>query len=260
FEEQGQEAPMEENREKWRSLQSWFLGDASHESEYELLEERTNESIRRITRIMQRLSERHQHFYSRKKDYLHLAKWFSEMEDIKEAHQLSAVAFGLFHTKHLHADHIPTDDIYTDVWEEEAMSHETRPRIQGYTERTKAGAVTDHTKEKKRVRKQYEERRKWEKEMVEQYIVHGKIHTEDLPEVEAHVRKLFLSWIGKAMARKDRVVKTNTGERVQVTIDENKKLPLRATDGVMYMPAVTFYFLDRKAQTDEGVVHGTAGV
>ncbi|WP_052158849.1 TIGR02677 family protein [Halobacillus sp. BBL2006] len=261
FEEKVQEASHEENQEKWRSLQSWFLGDAAHESEYELLEERTNESIRRITRVMQRLSERHQHFYSRKKDYLHLAKWFESMEDVSEAHHLSAVAFGLFHTKHLHTDHVPTDDIYTDVWEEEAMSHETRPRIQGYTERTKAGAIVDHTKEKEQVRKEHEERRKLEKDMVEQYIKEGRIDTEDLSEVEAYVRKLFLSWIGKAMARKDHVVKTNTGERVKVELDEKRKTVLRSTDGVMYMPVAVFHFLDRTIKAKEGeVFHGTAGV
>lgn len=257
FEEQDEEAMHKENREKWESLKAWFLGDSLHQSEYDLLEERTNESIRRITRVMQRLSERHQHFHSRKKDYLHLAKWFDRIEDISEAHHLSSVAFGVFHTKHLHTDHVPTDDIYTDVWEEEAMSHHTKPRIVGNTERTKAGAVEDFTEEKEQVRKEEEQRRTQEKEMVEQYIIDNRIDTELLPKVEAYIRKLFLSWIGKAMSKKDRIIKTNMGERVKVEIDETRKTQLRAEDGTMHMPVCVLHFIDRPSAREKGeVVHG----
>ncbi|SIS44940.1 TIGR02677 family protein [Salimicrobium flavidum] len=261
FEEQDTEAAKKENEEKWESLKVWFLGDALHQSEYELLEERTNESIRRITRVMQRLSERHQHFHSRKKDYLHLAKWFDSLENIGDAHHLSAVAFGVFHTKHLHTDHVPTDDIYTDVWEEEAMSHHTKPRIPGNTERTKAGAVTDFTKEKDQVRKEEEERRKREKEMIETYIHDNCIDTSEVREVEAYIRKLFLSWIGRAMSKKDRTIKTNMGERVKVEINRAKKTELWAEDGVMHMPTCTFHFIDRPVVRGEGgVPHGAESI
>ncbi|MFO7176664.1 DUF2397 family protein, partial [Enterococcus faecium] len=54
--------PMIDLVEKWRNLRAWFLGTTHGESEFERLQERTNEAIRRITRIVQRMSERHQQF------------------------------------------------------------------------------------------------------------------------------------------------------------------------------------------------------
>ncbi|WP_077705446.1 TIGR02677 family protein [Virgibacillus dokdonensis] len=67
------EALMEDMEGKWQTLTIWFLGDAYRESELDSLQTRTNEQIRRITRVVQRLGERRHYFRSRKKDYLHLA-------------------------------------------------------------------------------------------------------------------------------------------------------------------------------------------
>src|SRR5699024_265308 len=96
---------LEVEEGKWQSLHIWFLGNEHGESELEMLEMRTNEQIRRITRVVQRLGERYQYFRSRKKDYLHVAKWFDEMSELASAHELSAVIFGVFHTQHLLSEH-----------------------------------------------------------------------------------------------------------------------------------------------------------
>src|SRR5690625_4243613 len=95
----GEQELLEAEVDKWKSLSIWFLGSEHGESELEMLEVRTNEQIRRITRVVQRLGERHHHFRSRKKDYLHLAHWFDSLPNIKEAHELSSVVFGVFHTR-----------------------------------------------------------------------------------------------------------------------------------------------------------------
>src|SRR5690625_2928162 len=73
---------LEVEIDKWKSLSIWFLGNEHGGSELEMLEIRTNEQIRRITRVVQRLGERHHHFRSRKKDYLYLAKWFDGMMEV----------------------------------------------------------------------------------------------------------------------------------------------------------------------------------
>ncbi|MEI3598851.1 MULTISPECIES: TIGR02677 family protein [unclassified Oceanobacillus] len=244
FEQEQEETdPYKEQEEKWASIKDWFLGNEHGESQYEMLQQRTTESIRRITRVVQRLGERHQYFRSRKKDYLHLAKWFSSLEDLEEAHQLSSVAFGVLHTRHFHIDHIPTENIYTDVWDEEPMKHETKPITRNYREKTRPGAVTSNTKKKEELKKQYLEQKQQEKKLIEQYIEGNEIHIENLPLVESHVRKLLLSWIGKAMVRKDRTIKTELGVKVRVVIRDGRVL-LRAKDGVLKMPNVTFQFID----------------
>jgi uncharacterized protein (TIGR02677 family) len=241
-----EEDTRKELAEKWDSVVSWFLGNEHGESEFEMLESRTNEAIRRITRVVQRLGERHQHFRSRKKDYMHLAKWFDEIDDIKEAHELSSVVFGVFHTRHFHGDHVPTEDIYLDVWEEAPMVHETKPRIRGYREKTKAGSIKSNETKKLEMKKQHLAEQKKEKALIEKYIDEGEIHLDQLPSVESSVRKVFLLWIGKAMGRKDRTVKTEFGRDVQVEIDRNKKILLHADDGILEMPKVVFRFLQDK--------------
>lgn len=234
--------PLIEMEAKWVNLKEWFLG--GEDSQYESLQRQTNEAIRRITRIVQRLGERNQQFRSRKEDYLHLAKWFERLHSIDEAHELSSVVFGVFHTLHFHSDHIPTDDIYTDIWEEEPMSHETMPKIREFRERTRPTAMTDHREKKEAERKRYLEQRRHEQRTIENYMKDGEIVLHELPVIEPHVRKLFLSWIGKAMAREDRTIKTEFGSKVKVTLYHNQKIVLKSYDGILEMPDVRFQFVD----------------
>ncbi|GGJ87120.1 TIGR02677 family protein [Lentibacillus kapialis] len=233
-----------DQEEKWRSLCDWFLGNAHGESNLEMLQTRTNEQIRRITRVVQRLGERHHYFRSRKKDYLHLAEWFDSMEDVKEAHELSSVVFGLFHTRHLFSDHVPTDDIYTDIWNEAPMEHETKPRIRNYREKTKPGAIISQQKRKDEARAEHLREKQREQEALKQYMNGDKIELENLSSVEPFARKMFLSWIGKAMAQKERTFKTEYGRRIKVIIEPGKRIVLHAQDGDIEMPHVTFQFLD----------------
>ncbi|WP_077301403.1 TIGR02677 family protein [Virgibacillus pantothenticus] len=237
-------ALMEDMEGKWQTLTVWFLGDAYRESELDSLQTRTNEQIRRITRVVQRLGERHHYFRSRKKDYLHLANWFASMENVDEAHELSAVAFGVLHTRHLFSDHIPSEDIYTDTWQEQPIKHETNPRIRNYREKTKAGAIINQREAKETVRKQYLQEKLAEQNTIEKYIEGNTITIENLPIIETNVRKMLLSWIGKAMAKQDRTFKTEHGRVVKVHLTPERRVPLRAEDGTMEMPAVTFEFLD----------------
>jgi uncharacterized protein (TIGR02677 family) len=232
-----------ELEETWFNVKAWFLGDDAGESQYENVQRQTNDAIRRITRIVQRLGERSQLQRSRKEDYLHLAQWFLTLDSIDEAHKLSSVAFGAFHTKHIYSDHIPTDDIYIDVWEEDPMAHERVPRVRDYREKTKATALEDHKLQKEMASREHLERRLYEQKVIQQYRTGSEIILEDLPIVEPFVRKLFLTWIGKAMAKKDQVIKTEYGDQIRVYLDPTKTITLKAQDGEMEMPAVTFRYI-----------------
>src|SRR5690606_8287508 len=245
FTEENKTNPIEEYEERWLSLKAWFLGNEHGDSEYEMLQQRTNETIRRITRVVQRLGERHQHFRSRKKDYLHLAKWFDAIEDIDKAHELSSVVFGVSHTTHVFIDQVPSDDIYTDVWEENPMVHETKPIVRNYREKTKAGAVISNKVKKEEMQRMHLEQKQREKKMIEKYIKGNQIKVADLPLVEAPVRKLLLSWLGKAMAKKDRTIKTELGRNVKVVLGK-ERVQLHAEDGVLEMPEATFTFIDEE--------------
>ncbi|QKY69983.1 TIGR02677 family protein [Lentibacillus sp. CBA3610] len=237
-------ALITDQTEKWRSLCDWFLGSLHGESNLDMLQTRTNEQIRRITRIVQRLGERHHYFRSRKKDYLHLAEWFDSLDDVKDAHELSSVVFGVFHTRHLFSDHVPTDDIYTDIWDEAPMEHETKPRIRHYQEKTRPGAIISQQKRKEEARAEHLHNKQMEQETLEKYMTGNEIRLEELPTVEPYVRKMLLGWVGKAMARKDRSFKTEFGRRVKVVIEEDERVVLHAEDGNIEMPNVTFQFFE----------------
>lgn len=233
--------PVAELEARWINLKDWFL--SGEDSQYEMLQRKTNDAIRRITRIVQRLGERNQQFRSRKEDYLHLAKWFADMSSIEEAHKLSSVAFGVFHTRHFYSDHIPTDDIYIDTWQETPMDHETQPRIREYRETTKPTEMADHRLKKEETKRLHLERRNYEKKVIEQYMNENEILLHELLVVEPHVRKLLLSWIGKAMMREDRTIKTEYGMKVEVTLDRHETVLLQSHDGTLEMPNVRFRFI-----------------
>lgn len=239
------QALMEEQQGKWDNLKAWFLGNNQVESEFEMLQIRTNEQIRRITRVVQRLGERHDYFRSRKKDYLYLAEWFDSLSDEKEAHQLSAVVFGVFHTRHLFSDHVPTDDIYTDIWDEAPIVHETKPRIRNYREKTRPGAILSQQEKKDKAKRDYLQRKQAELLTLEKYMHGNEIRLDQLPVIEAYVRKMLLNWMGKAMAKEDRIFKTEQGRKVKVIVLPKARVKVHAEDGTMEMPAVIFQFMDK---------------
>lgn len=235
---------IQEQLDKWQSISIWFLGNEHGESELAMLQVRTNEQIRRITRIVQRLGERHHYFRSRKKDYLHLASWFDSLVDVNEAHKLSAVVFGVSHTRHLFSDHVPTDNIYTSVWDEQPITHETKPRIRTYREKTKPGAIINQKQKKEKVKQAHLQHKLMEQKTIEKYMQANEIDLEQLPVVEPYVRKMLLGWVGKAMLRKDHTFQTEHGRTVKVELSKNERIILRAEDGDMEMPKVTFRFTD----------------
>lgn len=229
-----------EYQEYWSSLQQWFLGAAAHQSELDTLQWQTNEMIRRMTRYVQRIGERHQYFRSRKKDYLHLARWFSQCRDIEEAHKLSSVVFGSMTIKHLQLEEATTENLHVDTWDEAPVELTIKPRTVRYREKTKPGSFHSHEKRKQVQRQQYLQEREQEKQLIEKYMSQGKIQLSSLPMVEPFIRKVLLSWIGRSMANINREVKTDYGLIVTVELDRKKTITLKAEDGDLIMPDATF--------------------
>ncbi|OSX54557.1 TIGR02677 family protein [Anoxybacillus ayderensis] len=233
----------EEKLDTWRSLKEWFLGRNGHESELSFLQKQTNEAIRRMTRVVQRLGERHHHFRSRKKDYLHLAKWFSSLETVEEAHKLSAVVFGCFHTKHIVAENDATENMYRDIWEEQPTEWLVKPRVRHYREKKKPEAMIDRRKEKEETMTAYLAEKQQEEEELAQLIDDGKIVLQELLIVAPHIRKTLLGWIAKAMGREDRIVQTENGWKVKV-VQREGTITLEAEDGMLMMPNYEIHLLD----------------
>src|SRR5690625_4969434 len=194
----GEEDLLEAETEKWKSLSIWFLGNEHGDSELDMLVIRTNEQIRVITRVVQRIAEKLHHLRSRQKNYVYLATWFDGMTEVNEAHELSAVVFGVSHTRHLFSDHVPTEDIYTSVWEEKPMEHETKPRIRHYREKTKPSAIVSQKERKEAAKQAHLQSKQIEQTTLEKYMDGNEIHLDQLPIIEPYVRKMLLNWVGRA--------------------------------------------------------------
>ncbi|MFX0558865.1 TIGR02677 family protein [Tepidibacillus infernus] len=235
---------IQQSIDQWQSLQKWFLGENGRESELSFLQNETNETIRRMTRFAQRIGERSQNFRSRRKDYLHLAKWFAEMQDIQEAHKLSSVVFGAFHTRHFQTDGIETEDIYSEVWDQPPTIFTLKPRIKQYKEKTRPGIIVNKEREKKETLQQYLLEKEAEQKMMEQIMNQDRIVLSQLTIVDPYVRKTLLNWIAKAMGNKEQIGKTETGRRFKLLQLNDSMIQLESEDGWLRMPNYVFYFID----------------
>lgn len=240
--------PFEDYTGKWEAIQSWFRGTSGYgKSESEMLLERTSEAIRKITQVVQRMGERHQNFRSRREEYLYLGKWFSELEEIDEAHKLFATAFGVSHTRHYLIDQNPTDDIYTSIWDFEPMIHVTKPMIRQYSEKTKAQAVINRTEKRREARAEFLEQKRLEEKWLEKYMNNQLIELDQIEQVEPKVRQIFLSWMGKASGQNDSIIQSDFGARVKVNW-KNDRIILHAEDGDLEMPNVSFELLEERGE------------
>ncbi len=73
-------------------------------------------------------------------------------------------------------------------------------------------------------------------------MTQGTIELSSLSTVEPFVRKVLLGWIGKSMASKDRIVKTDYGFHVKVKLKHEQMITLKAEDGDLTMPNATIVF------------------
>ena len=230
--------------DQWQSLKSWFLGVNGKESDFEYLQKQTNEAIRRITRFVQRLGERHHNLRSRRQEYLELAQWFTEIEDVNEAHQVAACVFGVAQTRHLYADVRLSEDIDTEIWNEAPTVLITRPRVRQYRFRTRLGAIVTHGTEKSELLQDYLDQKAAERQLLEAITRENQIILGDLPLLSPHVRKTLLAWIDRCMVAADGITKTEGGRKIQLQRSGHEYITLHCMDGEMEMPNFVLRFLD----------------
>jgi uncharacterized protein (TIGR02677 family) len=148
--------------------------------------------------------------------------------------------------QHLQLEDTTTENLHVDTWDEAPVEITIKPRTVKYREKTKPGSFDSNEKRKKEQREQYLQEREQERKLIETYINEGIIKLSSLSTVEPFMRKVLLSWIGKSMASKNRKVKTDYGLVVQVELDQNQTITLKAEDGDLIMPDATFLFEEQR--------------
>ncbi|HZJ83290.1 MAG TPA: TIGR02677 family protein [Clostridia bacterium] len=235
---------IEEIQNRWLNLKLWFVGDNNEESESYRLLDITNSIIRKITRYAYRIAERQNRSINRQREYLHLCNLFAQCRDTDEAHSLSATVFGAFHTRHVQGDfERETESISSGVWEEYPFEIELKPRTRQYREKSFTGSIISRDEEKKKALEEYLERQREEEGILAKYIEGNRISFADLPEIEPFVRKTLLHWVGRALANKEKIGKTEDGRTYRIHIDKGSHMTLRCQDGDLEMPPMIMEFI-----------------
>lgn len=231
---------------RWESISEWFSGKDGVDSEAGKVFDTTNEIIRKITRYATRISEMSNQGSNRREEYKKLAEMFGKCRDIKEAHRLSAVVFGIEKPLHLKGElRRDTDSINSGVYEEAPHIVTVTPRVRTYREKAKRSGIVDRSKEKEEMRLLMIRRLEEERVLLKSYIHDGKLEFASLPVIEPHVRDMFLLWLSKALERKNHRAKTEDGQVYYIEqADVKEYCTLECTDGTFQMPAYTIVFED----------------
>lgn len=244
------EVREEQIREKlegrWTSMVEWFVSQNGKEAEAGRVFNATNEIIRKITRYAARISELSNLGANRREEYYKVAKMFRQCADIREAHRLSANVFGTETVLHIRGD-FPreTDSINSGVYDEQPGTVVLRPRTRTYREKAVRTGIVDRTKEKEEMRKAAVARMEEEKRLLDSYIEENCLEFSRLPVLEPFVRDIFLTWLSKALERRDFTSQTEDGRMYTVERAGDGFCTLRCTDGDFIMPAYRIKFKEK---------------
>lgn len=232
---------------RWKSLQEWFSGTDGKESEAAKVFDTTNEIIRKITRYAARISEMSNSGANRREEYHKIAVMFSKCSDIYEAHRLAASVFGV--EKPLHLKGLlgrQTESINSGVFEEEPHVVTVTPRVRTYKEKSKRSEIIDRSKEKEELRIATIERLREEQRLLKSYIQNNRLDFASLPEIEPHVRDVFLTWLSKALENRSLCGKTEEGQvyHVEPPADQETCI-IKSPDGRLQMPSYTIVFEEK---------------
>ncbi|MBC7765043.1 MAG: TIGR02677 family protein [Hyphomonadaceae bacterium] len=238
------EAAIKENVEgRWQSIRGWFLGEGSAFSEVSRVLDLTNEIIRKITRYAAQIAESRNSAANRKEEYKALCKLFLSCTSIDEAHQLSAMVFGIFHMRHLKGDfERATESIASSVYEENPHVISIKPRIRTYREKMSRNCIEDKKEKKNSLQQAYMKELEQEQKIMNGFLKDNTLKVAQLPVIERHVRMMILRWISKAMAASDKSAKTEDGRVYKLLWDEKSYCTLQCTDGDLTMPAFILEF------------------
>lgn len=230
---------------KWNNMMNWFIDQPGKQSEYSLLLKQTNHAIDKITHTMQRFGDQMQQYRSRKKDYLHLAKWFSECDTIETAHKLSSVLFGFEQTRHYYTFPFSSNNKYAEIWETAPSVHETTFRTKNGPRKTKVSSFARNQAEKNIARETYLKENELLEKKIDSYVKNNKIDLAEIDFIEQDMRKLLLKWLSLSLQREDRSVYTEFNLTLQLEIFQDEPVVLYSEDGKLTMPRVVYSIIKK---------------
>ena len=233
-------------RGRFQSIYNWFVSDGTDENEAGRLFDETNEIIRKITRYAARITERNASGANRREEYRKVAKLFLNCEDVKEAHKMSAMVFGMERPLHLKGDLVrETDSMNHGVYEEEPLRMTVKPRVRTYKEKTNRSAIRESAAQKKKARQEMIQKQKEDAAKIRLLEKEGRIDFAKLPVIEPRVREILLKWLSDAMENSSFQARTEDGRRFYLDRSLIKeKCVVHCEDGNFTMPHMVIEFLE----------------
>ena len=230
---------------RYLSMREWFIGSLGNISMADNLLESTNEIIRKITRYALQIVEMQTSGGSRKGEYKSLIEMFNKCVDIKEAHKLSSVVFGVMSSKHIGCDiERQTENINSGIYDESPTIITVQPSNRYRAKTANRNHVKEKAEDKKRMAREVLANRQREKEIIESRIVNNRLSFKELNNITSEERRIFLTWLSYSLNKKDQVWVRNEYGRYYKVVNKNEteKITLSCEDGDFIMPAYEIIF------------------
>ncbi len=117
------------------------------------------------------------------------------------------------------------------------MDSEITPRTRTYRDKAQRTGIIDRTKEKEAAKHAAIERIEMERKLLDSYIKDDRLDFAGLPVLEPSVRDTFLTWLSKALEKKDRSAKTEDGRNYFIEEHEGQVGVENGPNGNLPWPA-----------------------
>lgn len=233
------------------ALKNWFVATGDRPSEYENLMLQTDQMITKITGLIYYFGQEIHQYQSRRKDYIHLAKWFNQASNLDEAHEMYGAIFGLEHSRHYFvSESSDATSNRENSWDLAPGKLFLNNRGRGARQERKARSFVLDTAEQQRIIENHKKNLEKQNEQIERYFKDGLLDFASIDSLDSHARKVFLKWISTAIAifaststtTGDTITQTISTELdfiVEITINRTERIIVACEDGNLEMPKIT---------------------
>lgn len=236
---------VEENiKGKWESLKNWFISSEERKSECRQVLDITGEIIRKILQDAFFLTQKQSWGINKKEEYKKILKMFSECEDIKEAHKLSARVFGIQNIRHYVTEISKgTESIEESIYDEKCGEYKLESHNRVYKPKLEKSGFENRDDIKEKFRLEYKEKLEENKKMIKKYLSSGKLDISKIEgEVSSDFRKFILNMISAANLSENKMSTTEYGQKYKM-VQLEERFVLKCEDGNLEMPKFIFEFL-----------------
>ena len=118
------------------------------------------------------------------------------------------------------------------IFDEEPYMVTVMPRVRSYREKAQRRGIRDRSREKEETRLATIQRLEEERRLLKSYIKDQRLDFAGLPQIEPHVRDVFLTWLSKALENKELRGKTEDGQIYYIeNKDTEERCVVKAADG-----------------------------